>query len=164
MKNVIAIVVVLVVASGIASAQFKSQVDQETQVSIARLGDSQSPLAFMFGWFNPDKFSMRHSFDMSYTSFSGYGGMSLGTYTNTMRYAFSDNLNARADVAFSFSPFNSIPQLGKNDLNKVYLSRAEVNYKPWENVSMQIQYRQVPFGSYLYSPYYYNPWYRETGF
>ncbi|MBI5472150.1 MAG: hypothetical protein HY961_07370 [Ignavibacteriae bacterium] len=161
MKKALAIAAALAIVCGSSAAQLKSQVQQESQVSITRLGDT-SPLAFMFGWFNPENFTMRHSVDMSFTTFGGHG-LSLGTYTNSMRYAFADNLNARADVAFSFSPYSSIPQLGKNDFSKVYLSRAELNYKPWENTYISLSFRQMPYGSYYYSPFY-TPWWGDNSF
>lgn len=164
MKKSIVVIALLVLACGSLSAQLKSQVQQETQVSISRIGDSSSPLSYLFGWFNPDKFTMRHSFDLSYTTFGGQG-LSLGSYTNSLRYEFADNLNARADIAFSFSPHNSLAQFGKNDFNKVYLKNAEVNYKPWDNTQVSLSFRQVPYGAGYYSPFsYYNPFYRETGF
>ncbi len=161
MRQTYVVVALLLTMVAGSSAQFKSQVQQETQVSIGRLGDA-SPLGGLFGWFNPDKFSMRHSFDLSYTSFGGQG-FSLGTYTNSMRYEIADNLNARADVSLSFSPFSSLSTFNKQDLSGLYLSRAEINYKPWENVFMQVQYRRIPYST-SYSPFYYNPFYREPGF
>lgn len=159
--RIFVLAVMMAVASVLGLAQFKSQVQQETQVSLNRLGDS-SPVSLLFGWFNPDKFSMRHSFNLSYSSIGGHG-LSLGTYTNSMRYEFADNLNARADVSMTFSPFSSLPMVKKTDLSGLYLSRAEVNYKPWDNVLMQVQFRQVPY-SLWYSPYYYSPFSRETDF
>lgn len=160
MKKFTIILASILLAAGGSSAQFKSQVQQETQTSFSRLGGS-SPLSALFGWFNPDKFTMRHSFDLSYTRVGGQG-LSLGTYTNSMRYEIADNLNARADVSLSFSPFNTLPTFNTKDFSGLYLSRAELNYTPWDNVFMQIQYRQLPYNSYL-SPFY-NPFYRENGF
>jgi hypothetical protein len=160
MKNTAVVVALILMVVASSSGQFKSQVQQETQVSIGRLGDS-SPMSVLFGWFNPDKFSMRHSFDFSYMSFGGQG-LSLGTYTNSMRYEIAENLNARADVSLSFSPFSSLSTFNKKDLSGLYLSRAEINYRPWENVFMQVQYRQIPYSTY-YSPFS-NPFYRESGF
>ncbi|MBM2841771.1 MAG: hypothetical protein HW412_2299, partial [Bacteroidetes bacterium] len=60
---------------------------------------------------------------------------------------------------------NTLPTLNgkKNDLSSIYLSRAQVDYRPWDNVLVQLQYRSLPFGSYYYSPFY-SPWYRENGF
>jgi opacity protein-like surface antigen len=159
-RSIIAVVAAALVCASASMAQFRSQVEG------ARVSDgvaSQGSSLF-FGWFNPERFHMSHSFDLSYSTFGGQG-MSLGTYTNSMTYQFADNLNARADLSLSFSPYNSFSTFGgkKNDLSSLYLSRAEVNYKPWENVQVRFQYRQVPYGNYYYSPFY-NPWYREDGF
>ena len=162
MRQTFVAVALLTMASSVSIAQFKSQVEQEKQVSINRLGSDTSPLGYLFGWFNPDKFSMRHSFDLSYASFAGHG-LSLGTYTNTMQYEFAENLNARADVAFSFSPYSSLSTLNKKDLSGVYLKNAEVNYKPWDNTHISLSFHQAPYGLGYYSPFY-NPWYNTGGF
>ncbi len=161
MKRALAIVALLAIVCGSSVAQLKSQVQQESQISVTRFGDT-SPLAFMFGWFDPEKFTMRHTVDMTLTTFGGQS-LSLGSYTNSMRYAFADNLNARADVSFSFSPYSSLPQLNKSDFSKVYLSRAEVNYKPWENTYISLSYRQMPYGNYYYSPFS-SPWWGDNNF
>jgi len=145
-----------IVLASVASAQFKSQVQEQARVSDVLI--HQSVPSLFFGWFNPEQFRMSHSFSLSYASFGG-AGMSLGTYTNSMRYDFADNLTARADLSLSYSPYNSIPALsGKNDLSSLYLSRAELDYMPWENVLFQVQYRSIPYG--YYSPFY-NPWLRR---
>lgn len=155
------VVALLVVAGTVASAQFKSQADEERRVSEGIINQSPS---FLFGWFNPEKFHMRHSFSFSYLTAGGQG-LSLGTYTNSMMYEFADNLHAQADVSLSYSPYNSFSTFkDKNDLSQLYLSRAQLTYKPWENMLVQVQYRQLPYtGYYYYSPFY-NPWYRESGF
>ncbi len=159
------IALVCILATGV-SAQFKSQVEQESRISGGVL-QSTSP-SLLFGWFNPENFHMRHTVSFSYHTMGDHSA-SLGTYTNSMMYQFTDNLNARADISLNYSPLNSssgsFANGQKNSLSSVYLSRAEVNYRPWENVAVQIQFRQVPYG--MYSPYYspyYSPWYREDGF
>lgn len=147
-----------------ASAQFKTQVEQESRISNGIV--QQNEPSFLFGWFNPEKFSMHHSVSFSYSTM-GKESMSLGTYTNSMMYEFADNLNARADVSMSYSPFNSFSSgLGKgqkNSLSSIYLSRAELNYRPWENVAVQLQFRQIPYGMYYYSPFS-SPWSMGDGF
>ena len=163
MKSVCLLVVgSLLLLASVARCQFKSQVEQESRVPDGLV--HQSAPGFLLGWFNPEKFHMRHSFDLSFTTLGGQS-LSLGTYTNSMSYDFDTNLNARADVSMSYSPFNTLPLVNgkKNDLSSVYLSRAELNYQPWENVNVQLQYRSFPLGSYYLSPFY-NPWYREGGF
>lgn len=140
-------------------AQFKAQMPNESRPSITQSGGSI--MSSLFGWFDPERFHMRHSIQMSYQTLGAGGGFSLGTYTNSMLYQVTDNLNARADVSFSFSPYNTFSKYGgaPSMLNKVYLSRAEINYRPMENMLLQVQYRQLPF-----SPFYYNPFYYGNSF
>ena len=162
MRRVIMLAGVLVLLSAaLATAQFRSQVEEQPRVSDGLI--HQSPSSFLLGWFNPENFHMRHSFSFSYQTVGGKG-LSLGTYTNSMLYQFADNLSARADVSLSYSPYNSFSTVSrKDDLSSIYLSRAQVNYKPWDNMLVQFQYRSTPYSPYYYSPFY-NPWYRENGF
>jgi hypothetical protein len=149
---VVTALLMLAVAVPAARAQFKSQVEQESRISSGIIQQSEG--SFLFGWFNPEKFHMSHSIGFSYQTMGGQG-ISLGTYTNSMMYEFAENLNARADVSMSYSPFASSSFMTKgmkNNMSSIYLSRAEINYKPWENVSVQFQYRQLPYG-YFSSPF-----------
>jgi hypothetical protein len=162
MKGRLTLIVAMMIVLGasFASSQFKSQVPKESNVSEGLIRSSAP--SFFLGWFNPERFHMRHSFNLSYQTFGG-SAFSLGTYTNSMVYEFADNLNARADISLSYSPYNSLSTFGKNELSNVYLSRAQVNYSPWENVLLQLQYRELPYSSYYLSPWH-SPWYRENGF
>ncbi len=152
----------LLLASAMATAQFKSQAEKEDRISEGLVSPS-APQLFL-GWFNPDKFQMHHSFDLSFATL-GNRSLSLGTYTNSMSYQFADNLVARTDLSMSYSPYNTLPTVNgkRNDLSSIYLSRAQLDYKPWDNVLLQFQYRSLPYGSFYYSPFY-SPWYRENGF
>lgn len=156
-------VCLLLLAAGGARAQFKPDVAHPSESSGGLI--TQPPSEMMFGWFDPNRFTMRQSVEFSYQSFAGQG-MSLGTYTNTMMYQFADNLNARADVSMSYSPSNSFSSFGakgSNNFSGIYLSNAQLSYRPWENFQVQIQYSQLPYGSYYYSPFY-HPMFRENGF
>jgi hypothetical protein len=151
-RYMLTVLVALVVATPLLRAQFKTQVEQESRVSEGIFQRPETNL--LFGWFNPEKFHMQHQLSFSYLTMGGEG-VSLGTYTNSMMYEFAQNLNARADVSLSYSPFGSSSVYGKgmsNSLSSVYLSRAEVNYKPWDNVYVQFQFRRSPYGGY-YSPF-----------
>jgi hypothetical protein len=164
MRTVVLVIVALLIAGAAAApAQFKTQAQEESRVSQGMIQQPSS--SWLFGWFDPSKFTMRHSLEMSYMTMGGGQGFSLGTYTNSMQYEFSDKLNARADISLSYSPFNSFSAgLGgkRNDLSALYLSRAEINYQPWENTRLQLSFRQLPYGYYA-TPFS-NPWYREGGF
>ena len=159
--GMVAVALMIFAATG-AEAQFKGQIERESAASGGIFAPQSG--SGIFGWFDPSKFSMHHSVNMSFMSLGGQG-MSLGTYTNSMMYQFADNLNARADVSMSYSPSNSFGGFGSKgtkDFSGIYLSNAQVNYRPWENVTVQLQYRQVPYGYYM-SPFS-GPWYGESGF
>jgi hypothetical protein len=103
---------------------------------------------------------MRHAISFSYAT-AGGEGLSLGTYTNSMMYQFTDNLDAQADLSISYSPYNTFSKFGnaRNDLSSIYLSRAQVNYRPWENVTLMLQYRQMPYyGLNRYGSPFYDYW------
>jgi len=162
-SSFLVLVCVLALAAGSARAQFKTDPARDAESSGSLI--TAPPSTVLFGWFDPSKFSMSHSVEFSYMSFSG-GGMSLGTYTNSMMYQFADNLNARADVSMSFTPTNSFSTFGgkgANNFSGIYLRDAQINYKPWENFQVRLQYSQLPYGSYYLSPFY-NPMFRENGF
>lgn len=148
------------ILANVGVAQFKSLPQEDTRISDNLM--QKGAMSSLFGWFNPEKFHMRHSLSFSYQTV-GSQGLSLGTYTNSMMYEIAENLNARADVSLSYSPYNSFAQHGKNDLSNIYLSRAQLDYKPWENFVVHLQYRQMPYTGSLYSPYH-SPWHREDGF
>jgi hypothetical protein len=150
MKTVICLLILLVPAAGIA--QFKSQADQPSaSESLTRPLNS---INSFLGLLNPDNFSMHHNFAYSFLS-SGGSALSVASYTNTMFYKFSDPLNVRFDVTMQGTPFGAASAY-QNSLSGVFLSRAELNYKPWENVFIRLEYNHLPAG--FYSSYY-DPWY-----
>ena len=107
----------------------------------------------LFGFLSSENFHMNHEFSMSYSAF-GSDGIALGVYTNKMLYNFSNNLNVQADVSFVNSPYSTLGQNFQNSLNGIYLSKAAVNYKPWDNFYISLQYRQLPYSYSPYSGYY----------
>ena len=145
-KAIISSVLALLLCLTTASAQFKSTIDPRPTVaeSILRTGDGN----FLSGLFDPGKFNMQHSFSLSYSSFAGQG-MSLGVYTNSMQYKFSDDLDVRTDISLMTSPFNSFGKDAQSSLNGLFLNRAELNYRPWKNTLFQISYHQYPASSWL---------------
>jgi hypothetical protein len=156
---------VVVILCGSASAQFKSQVDQEhPSVSGSIIKNNYSSFD-LFGWFNPENFQMRHSFSMSYMSM---GNQTLGVnmYTNSLSYKFSDRLNVQADVSLMMSPYGSTPQAMKDQFSGVILNRARIDYRPWDNFQIQVQINRNPYGYYntMYGGYgsrYYNPFFGD---
>jgi len=77
-----------------------------------------------------------------------------------MSYSFNKDLYIEADVSLVTSPYSSFGTEHAKSLNGVYLSRAQLNYRPVDNMNITIQYNGGPFN--YYSPYnnYYSPFRR----
>lgn len=85
--------------------------------------------------------------------------MSMGMYTNTMRWQFNSAWAARMDVSVANSFTGNA--FGE-DRTRVFLRNAEVAYRPSENMQFRLQVQQSPYGRYA-SPYgaygaHYNPY------
>jgi hypothetical protein len=124
-----------------ASAQFKTSIEPRSTVAESILKSDDG--GFLFGLFNPNNFSMHHSFSLSYQTFGGQG-LSMGMYTNSMAYKFSDDLDVNADISLMASPYNTLGKQYQSSLSGLFLNRAQLNYRPWKNALFQIQFQQVP--------------------
>ncbi|MFH1194592.1 MAG: hypothetical protein V1720_02695 [bacterium] len=134
-------------------AQFKSDTDVPLNV---RNGISNgSPSSLLLGFLDMNKFNMNHSVSMSYSSFGG-NGLALGVYTNSMSYQFNDNFDIQVDASIVNSPYSSFGDDFASKINGIYLSRAQINYRPSENFNLTIQYNNSPLGYYYYD---YDPFY-----
>lgn len=147
------ILFVLFAINLITFAQFK---DQKIMPDIKRGIINNNPSSNIFGFFNPNNFFMKHSVNLSYATFGG-NAVSLGVYTNSMMYKFSDKLNIQVDASLVNSPYSSFGKEFSNQINGIYLSKAELNYYPSENFKMSIRFSQYPSA-------YYNGFGYRTGF
>jgi hypothetical protein len=155
---VVLVVLAAMLAHSNSSAQFKSQAEEKPNVAESMIRPESS--SNFLGFFNPQNFMMHQSFSFSSMLFGGKS-IGLAMYTNSMFYKVADPLDVRLDVSLMRSPFNSLGKDFQSDLNKIFINRAEVNYRPFDNMTIQLQYRQIPFSYYgdYYSPYYYNPFF-----
>ena len=141
MRTLLACVMGIVLVTGSAFSQLKSSSEQKPSVSESIIRSDNSGL--LFGWFDPSRLTMHHSFSVSYTSF-GNQGVSLGVYTNSLFYRFSDPLSVQFDISLMHSPYSTFGDKFNKSLSGVYLSRAQLDYRPTDNMWFQIQFRQVP--------------------
>ena len=148
MKN--AIVLLFLVITFSASGQFK---DDGTQTPSVREGIISENQNFLFGFLNSDDFIMRHTFNMSYSSFAGQG-ISLTTYTNSMFYRLMENLNVQLDVSAVYSPYSTLGEQFQKNLSGIYITNAAINYLPWKDFSIHLQYMNLPYGYGYYNPFY----------
>lgn len=153
MKTIVGVVLILVCMTG-ANAQFKSQLADEP--SAAQSLVHPTSINSFLGLLNPDNFMMRHNLSYSFMSFGGQS-VSVASYTNSMFYKFSDPLNVQFDVTMQGAPFGSGASAFQNALNGVFLSRAQLNYRPWENFAIRLEYNRLPMGYYGMYDRWYNP-------
>ena len=147
MKNILMLIVLLSIS---ASAQFKPKSSEQPRVSDSFIQPQSA--SDWFNLFNPNNFQMRHSYSASYTAFGGEG-IALQQYTNTMLYQFAPNLDARVDISLQNSPYSTFEHRLQNQFNRLSLSRAEINYRPWENTHIRLSYREYPHSYYGYQPF-----------
>ncbi len=141
-------VLVFAVMIGIGFSQYRP-----TRLSTEHISDgiiNQSQGTPLLGFLNSSNFQMHHSYDVSYAT-SGNNSLALTTYTNSMSYQFSKNLNVQVDASVVYSPYSSLGKTFENNINGIYLSRAAVNYQPWKDVFISVQYRNLPVT--YYSPF-----------
>lgn len=142
----------ILLVTAVLPAQFKS--NSEPGVSQSLVKPAASVNSFL-GLLNPDNFLMRHNIAFNYMTFGG-ASLSLASYTNSMNYKIADPLDMRVDLTLQGSPFGNGGSLSQSNLNKLFISRAELNYHPADNLFIQLQYRELPmnyWGSNGYYPY-----------
>ena len=125
-------------------AQFKDSGVESPDIKDGIVDHSAS--GNLFGFLNSDNFQMKHSYDLSYSSFGGQG-FALGVYTNSMFFRINPELNVQTDISVVNSPYSTLGKNFQNNLNGIYLSRAAINYKPFKDFSISLQYRNLP-GAY----------------
>ena len=148
MKKLILLFVLLL--GSVSLAQLKADIDKPLDVKSGILNKNLQGSSFL-GIFNTANFSMRHNFDLSYSTFGG-NYMALGVYTNSMSYSFSDALNVQLDASIVNSPASSFGKEFSKQLNGIYITRALLNYKISDNSKLTVEYRMLPMGM-GYNPY-----------
>lgn len=131
-------------------AQYKDTGIEQPSIKEGIVADNSNAI---FGFLNSDDFIMRHSFSLDYTTFAGQS-VSLTSYTNSMFYRLMNNLNVQLDVSVLYSPYSTLGDQFQKDVSGIYISNAAVNYYPWKNFSVHLQYSAMPYGYGFYNPYY----------
>lgn len=156
MKKVAVLLALMFIFSSVSYAQFRSQLSDGSNVDNSLFRSSNSNSGSLFSFFNPANFSMRQSISMNYMTM-GSQAMSLAMYTNSMSYRISQPLTLSADVSLMSSPYNTLGNSFSKSISGIYLTRAELNYRPTKDFSIDVQFNQNPLYRY-YNPYlYYGP-------
>ncbi|MBN1481503.1 hypothetical protein EH223_03985 [candidate division KSB1 bacterium] len=142
MKRSIILLIVILVPVWLG-AQFKTQTKP---VDFAdRLKTDQQSLGII--GIDMSRFSMSHSYSMSYMSVGGRG-FTQGLYLNTMSYQFSIPLTVSLQLGMAHNPFQG-NQTASILQNGFFLSGAQIRYKPSAKTTIQLDFRQMP---YQYTP------------
>jgi hypothetical protein len=146
----------LMLAVGIpAQAQLREEV--RSSQSPVRLYSTNEATQLLNRLFDPNHFRMGHSIEFSTSSFG-----SLGMYTNTMQWQFSQKLAARLDVSAAYSPMGDDASKftgGASNSPRVFVQNAELAWRPSSRTTLHLSFRQSPYGAYV-GPYgYYGPAY-----
>jgi hypothetical protein len=157
-------VVLLSLLSIAVFGQFKNPIVPPESIKDGIVSNDGSSL---FGFLSSENFKMNHSIGVSYSAF-GSDGLALSTYTNSMFFKLADNLNFQMDASIVQTPYSTLGKDFENNLNGIYLSKAELNYQPWKNFQVSLSYRNMPGGYYnpngyfnrsSYNPFYYDPFF-----
>ncbi len=156
MKKIALLLAMMLVLSSISYAQFKDDLSNQPSVQSGLIRSDDSNGLFL-GFLNPANLSMHQTISMSFATMGGQS-LSLAMFTSSVAYKISDPLTLSADVSLLNSPYSSLGSKFSQSLNGIYLTRAELNYHPTNNFSIDFQFNQNPLYRY-YNPYsYYNPW------
>jgi hypothetical protein len=139
------LIITILFISSVSFAQFKG--DDSKPVDIRGGILSQNPSGSLFSFLDFSKFSMNHSFGMSYSAF-GNNGVSLGVYTNHLSYEFSENLDVQLDASIVNSPYNTLGDSFSKSINGVYIDNARINYRPSEDFNISLQFSNSPYNYY----------------
>lgn len=152
----------IILLTSMAFAQFKDSGSDKIDIHKGIYNNTTS--GFFSNFFSSDRFSMKHSFEMSYSA-AGQNGLALGVYTNQMAFKFADNLTFLLDASLVNSPYNTFGDNFTKSINGVYITRAQLNYKLSESTNISVQYRSYPTGGGFYRPYgYYNNYFNDFMF
>lgn len=150
------IIFISLVLTSLSLSQFK---DEDLSPPVMNGITNYSPSGFLFSFLNPNNFEMSHSVNMSYSAFGG-NGIALSTYTNSMMFHFTENLNLEIDASAVASPYSSFGEEHQKSIGGIYLTRAQLNYKISDNANITIQYYNPPPGTYYNNFYNFSPFSR----
>ena len=141
-KNLTGLIVCLFLLPSLAFGQLK----QDGKINMAQALTKPQTLVGLIG-LDPSKFSMSHSYSLSFTSFGGQS-YNQGLYLNTMMYQLSNPIRMYFQFGVQHQPF------GRNEFqsqSQAFISGAGFEYKPSENFKVQFEFSQQP--NSFYSPY-----------
>lgn len=147
-KKVLFVILTLILIGGIVHAQ---ESGSQSGVFVAKPSSVfEKPKGFLDALLDPSRFSMSHSYSMSFSSMGGRS-FNQGLYLNTMDFRFSDPLTMRLRIGYAHQPFGGGLGMNGPANGQLFLQQARIQYKPSDKVMFTLDYQQLP-SSMLY-PY-----------
>lgn len=151
-NNLLLGILILLLASSMLWSQVKIQQQPTNVGDLLRKALYNAHASSSLLGINPDKLKMNHSYSLAFSTFGG-NSLTQGMYLNTISYQFDIPLSLKVQWGFMHQPFASAG-LNTNLTNQFFISGAELNYRPLENLSMRLQFYQRPAGLFNPSNYY----------
>ena len=154
MKNIVAILTVLLVA-GTVSAQLADQAEVQDYRPTTSYG--MEPASTPFSLLDLSRVKWSNSYSVSFFS-GGYGSGSVGLWNSTMFYEFSSKLSLTFNLGVSH---NAGSLIGEGSSDAAFLPGFLLEYKPSESFQISVGYQRyngyntfanpyfVPYGSWL---------------
>ncbi len=147
--------IMLMLIPGLIFAQYRRQ---EKPVSISQELIRPNSNSFMgLSILDPSRLNMSHSFSMSFFSVDGKG-VSQGLYLNTLTYQIANPLLVRLQWGIQSYPYNTLAKSHPAFQSGLFLSGAELQYKPSDKFEMKFQINQMPYYNRYGSGWYRNPY------
>lgn len=102
------------------------------------------------------RFSMNHSFSLSFMSGGAFGSGSMAVYTNSMRYMLSPNLHLSTQIHFTQPSYNNLNQFGQDNLQMFF--NTSLDWKPSEFFQLRLGISNIPTYQRYGLGYYSSPW------
>ncbi len=153
-KTIVALIILLTPL--FAFAQFKTQAKPMSFSDQMKSGQAEG---FGILGLDPSRFSMHHSYSMSYASIGGKG-FTQGLYLNTMTYRFAFPLTVSLQLGIANNPLQSANTASILQ-NGFFVSGAQVRYQPSKNTILEFNFRQTPYRNF---PGYYGYGTVDSGF
>jgi hypothetical protein len=148
--NTIRVLLILVLVSSMGTAQLKSDLQKPKVAKDLNFDYAKNSL---FGFLDPSKIDMHHSFSMSYMAMGKTNAM-VNMYMNNMSYRFSEKWMLLTRLGIMNSPYNSLPQDSYLNDTKLF-GGAELRFSPSEKTMISLSVDTMPY----YYPMQYNSYY-----
>ena len=152
----IRILLIVVTIITLGSAQLKSDLSKANVAKDLNFNYAKNSL---FGFLDPSRIDMHHSFSMSYMTMGKTNAM-INMYMNSMSYRFSDKWMLLTRLGIMNSPYNSLPQDSYLNDTKLF-GGAELRFTPSEKTMISLSVDSMPYYYPMYYNSYYSPFQRQ---